>query len=58
MRVTASLLVHLIWTLIRLLKPGGTRSVVAESLLIKHQLLIISRSKRRACGVRIGNLAN
>ena len=48
MHVTASLLVHLIWTLIRSLQPGGTRSVVAESLLIKHKLLILNRSRRRA----------
>jgi transposase InsO family protein len=52
MRVAGSLVIHLLWTLIRLLQPGGTRSVVAESLLIKHQLLIISRSKRRAPALR------
>jgi transposase InsO family protein len=52
MRVTGSLFVHLIWILIRLLRPGGTRAVVAESLLIKHQLLIISRSRRRAPALR------
>lgn len=52
MRVAASLLIHLLWTLIRLLQPGGTRPVVAESLLIKHQLLIVSRSKRRAPALR------
>jgi transposase InsO family protein len=52
MRVAGSLVIHLFWTLIRLLQPGGTRSVVAESLLIKHQLLIISRSKRRAPRLR------
>lgn len=48
MRIAVSLLIHLIWTLIRLLRPGGARAVVAESLLIKHQLLIINRSRRRA----------
>ena len=52
MRVAGSLVVHLIWTLIRLLRPGGTRSVVAESLLIKHQLLILNRSRQRAPALR------
>jgi hypothetical protein len=52
MRVAGSLVIHLLWTLIRLLQPGGTRSVVAESLLIKHRLLIMSRSKRRAPALR------
>ena len=52
MRVAGSLVIHLLWTLIRLLQPGGTRSVVAESLLIKHQFLIMSRSKRQAPALR------
>ena len=48
MRVVASLFIHLIWTLIRLLRPGGMRAVVAETLLVKHQLLILNRSRQRA----------
>jgi putative transposase len=31
-----------------ILRPGGARVVVAESLLLKHQLLISSRARRRA----------
>ena len=42
------LLAHLLTTLARLLRPGGTRAVVADSLLMKQQLLVISRSRRRA----------
>src|SRR3981081_691497 len=42
------LAVHLLATIAKLLRPGGVRVVVAESLLIKHQLLISSRSRRRA----------
>ena len=52
MRVAGILLIHFLWTLIRLLRPGGTRSIVAESLLVKHQLLIGNRSKRRAPALR------
>jgi hypothetical protein len=28
--------------------PGGVRSLVAESLLLKHQLLILNRSRKRS----------
>jgi len=34
MRDLATLLVHLIWTALRLLSPGGARTVAAESLLL------------------------
>jgi len=48
MRDLTVLLVHLVSTLARLLGPGGLRSVVAESLLVKHQLLILNRSRTRS----------
>jgi hypothetical protein len=38
------LAVHLLATIAKLMRPGGLRVVVAESLLIKHQLLISSRA--------------
>ncbi len=41
-RDLAMLFIHLVVTVARLLGPGGTRSVIAESLLVKHQLLILS----------------
>ena len=52
MRDLLILLVHLIATLTRLMGPGGLRSVVAESLLVKHQLLILKRSRQRAPNLR------
>ena len=42
------LAIHLLVTLVKLLRPGGLRAVVAESLLLKHQILISNRSRRRA----------
>src|SRR5437867_13063979 len=42
------LAVHLLVTFAKLLRPGGARAVVAESLILKHQLLISNRSRRRA----------
>lgn len=48
MRDVITLLVHLIVTVIRLGRPGGARSVVAESLLLKHQLIVLNRPRLRA----------
>ena len=46
------LFVHLIVTLARLAGPGGLRSVVAESVLIRHQLLVLNRGRKRAPKLR------
>ena len=48
MRYVVILLVHLITAVLRLVRPGGVRAVVAESVLAKHQLLILDRSRRGA----------
>src|SRR6516225_1821410 len=44
--------VHLIVTLARLAGPGGLRAVVAESMLVRHQLLILNRGRKRAPNLR------
>jgi hypothetical protein len=48
MRELLILAIHLLVTFARLLRPGGVRGVAAESLLLKHQLLISNRSRQRA----------
>ena len=48
MRHFVVLFVHLIAILTQLLQPGGVRSLIAESLLLKHQLLIVNRSRQRS----------
>jgi hypothetical protein len=52
MRDLVILFVHIIATLARLLGPGGIRSLVAESVLIKQQLLILNRSRQRSPNLR------
>ena len=52
MRDVVLLLVHLIVTVVRLVRPGGLRGVVAESVLVKHQLLILQRGRKRAPNLR------
>ena len=48
MRDLVVLFIDFTATLARLLRPGGAGSIVAESLLLKHQLLILNRSRQRA----------
>ena len=39
---------HLLTTLAKLLEPGGAKAIVADSLVMKQQLLIVNRSGQRA----------
>ena len=48
MRDLFVLFVRLVVTTVRLMRPDGARAIVAESLLLKQQLLIVTRSRRRA----------
>src|SRR5438445_2767453 len=52
MRDVVILFVHLIVTMVRLAGPGGLRSIVAESVLVKHQLRILNRGRKRAPNLR------
>ena len=42
------LLGYLLVTIAKLLRPGGMRTVAAENALMKQQLLVVNRSRRRA----------
>src|SRR5207249_8584595 len=46
MRDLVILFIHLLTTAAPLATRGGLRSVVAESVLLKHQLLILNRSRQ------------
>ena len=48
MKVLLLMFAHLLTTVAKLLGPGGAKAIVADSLLMKQQLLIINRSRRRA----------
>jgi putative transposase len=48
MRDVIYLLFQLLTTLAKLLRPGGSRTVIAENLILKQQLIIHSRSRQRA----------
>ena len=52
MRDLTILFVHQLATIAKLMDPGGARAVVAESLLVRHQLVILNRGRERAPNLR------
>ena len=52
MRDILTLFLHAVVTIIRLVQPGGLRSVIAESVLMRHQVLILNRGRKRAPNLR------
>jgi putative transposase len=54
-RDLAVLFLHVLTTVARLASPGSARSIVAESVLVKHQLLILNRSRKRSPHLRLAD---
>jgi hypothetical protein len=52
MRDLGILFIHLLTTVVKLIGPGGSRAVIAESLLVKQQLVILNRGRERAANLR------
>jgi len=48
MTALMEMIIYSICTLFTLLKPGGVKSLIAENLALKQQLIVINRSKHRA----------
>ena len=55
MRDPAILVLHLLATVARLASPGSVGSLFAGSGLVKHQLLIHSRSRQRSPNLRFSD---
>jgi len=55
MREIFTVFLHVTVILIRLARPGGFRSVVAESALVRHPLLILNRGRKRAPNLRVSD---
>ncbi len=47
MKELFALIAHLPTTLIKLAQPGGVRAVAAESMALKHQVLVVHRTRKR-----------
>lgn len=52
MKVAIVLFMHLFVQVAMLLRPGGCKALLAENLLLKHQLLVLHRSRRHAPELR------
>jgi hypothetical protein len=48
MRDLAILFIHFVVTIARLMRSGDACAAVAESLLVKHQMVILNRGRERA----------
>lgn len=48
MRLAVSLAALLLTSLARLSRPGGMKAVIAENLILRQQLLLLNRKRRRA----------
>ncbi len=47
MREHLSLIIHLLFTLAKLFKPGGVKAVIAENIVMRQQLITLSRARKR-----------
>ena len=43
MKTILILFIHAIVTIARLLRPGGAKSLIAENMVVRHQLIIANR---------------
>ena len=48
MRDIFELAIHFIYILVKLLRPGGVKIVMAETMATKQQLIVMPRGKKRA----------
>ena len=48
MNLLFTLLAHVLRNVAIVVRPGGYKSIVAENLLLKQQLLVLNRARKRA----------
>lgn len=48
MKTVLLLMIHLLVTLVKTAKPGGVKAVLAENVLLKHQMIVANRTRKRA----------
>ena len=51
MNVLFTVVGHLLHVIARLMRPGGTRTLIAENLLLKQQMVVLNRGRSRAPNV-------
>ena len=53
MRSVILVAIHFLVVLAKLLKPGGIKAIIAENLLLKQQLIVLGRSRRKAPNLKV-----
>jgi transposase InsO family protein len=48
MKTAFILFVHAVVSIVKLLRPGGVKCLIAENLAVRHQLIIANRSRKRS----------
>ncbi len=48
MRALFEFTVHLLVTVFTLLKPGGVKAMASENLILRQQLIVVQRTRKRA----------
>ena len=48
MRALFEFIVHLLITVFTLLKPGGVKAIASENLMLRQQLIVVQRTRKRA----------
>ena len=48
MRALFEFIIHLLTTVFTLLKPGGVKAIASENLMLRQQLIVVQRTRKRA----------
>ena len=48
MRNLLELAIHILFTLLKLSKPGGVKAIMAENIAMRQQLIVVNRKRKRA----------
>ena len=52
MKIPFLLTIYILVIVAKMLRPGGIKSIIAENLLLKHQLSILGRSRQKASNLK------
>jgi putative transposase len=52
MKSTVLLIVHSLVLIVKALRPGGVKAIIAENALLRHQLAVLGRSRKKAPNLR------
>lgn len=48
MKALIIIILNLIWVLLKIIKPGGSRALISENLILKQQLMVLTKKRKRS----------